>query len=177
MRCGQLMCGSVSLKASVAVEVRRNFGLSSHDLGRAVRRAGVASEQHQGHGIHDPADDGDVDVLRAWVVVDDPDGFLVSLVEEIKSAGWDVLGSSLVSLKLVEPQETNAPQASYDASTGTLRIVATPGSGDLEIDLLRTPDGIRGLMSTSAPRVEDGLFDLRRIVVERPTGGLPDEFE
>lgn len=109
--------------------------------------------------------------------MDDPDGFLVSLVEEIKSAGWDVLGSSLVSLKLVEPQEINAPQVSYDTSTGTLRIVAAPGSGDLEIDLLRTADGIRGLMSTSAPRVEDGLFDLRRIVVERPAGGLADEVE
>jgi hypothetical protein len=171
------VCGSVSLKASVAVEVRRNRGLSSHDLGRAVRRAGAGSEQHQGHGIHNPADEGDIDVLRAWVIVDDPDGFLVSLVEEIKSAGWDVLASSLVSLKLVEPQEINAPQVSYDASSGTLTIVATPGSGDLEIDLLRTPDGIRGLMSTSSPRVEDGLFDLRRIVVERPTGGLVDEFE
>jgi hypothetical protein len=111
------------------------------------------------------------------VVVDDPDRFLVSLVDEIKSAGWEVLSSSLVSLKLVEPQEINAPQVSYDTATGTLRIVATPGSGDLEIDLLRTADGIRGLMSTSAPRVEDGLADLRHIVVERPTGGLADEFE
>jgi hypothetical protein len=167
----------VSLKASVAVEVRRNSGLSKHDLGKAVRRAGVGHEQHQGHAIHIPADDGDVDVLRAWVTVDDPDGFLVSLVDEIKSAGWEVLGSSLVSLKLVEPQEINAPQVSYDASSGTLTIVAAPGSGDLEIDLLRTPDGIRGLMSTSAPRLEDGFFDLRRIVVERPADGLPDEVE
>ena len=116
-------------------------------------------------------------MLRAWVVVDDPDGFLVSLVEEIKSAGWDVLGSSLVSLKLVEPQEINAAQVSYDASSGTLTIVAAPGSGDLEIDLLRTPEGIRGLMSTSDPRAEDELFDIRRIVVERPAGDLPDEFE
>jgi hypothetical protein len=167
----------VSLKASVAVEVRRNRGLSKHDLGNAVRRAGAGREQHQGHAIHNPADDGDVDVLRAWVIVDDPDGFLLALVEEVKSAGWDVLGSSLVSLKLIEPQEMNAPQVSYDASSGTLTIVGTPGSGDLEIDLLRTPDGIRGLMSTSPPRVEDGLFDLRRIVVERPAEELPDEFD
>lgn len=108
------------------------------------------------------------------MIVDDPDAFLVSLGEEIKAAGWDVLGSSLVSLKLVEPQEINAPQVSYDASSGTLRIVAAPGSGEVEIDLLRTPEGIRGLMSTSPPRVEDGLFDLRRIVVERPPGGLED---
>lgn len=167
----------MSLKASVAVEVRRNVGLSSRDLGNAVRRSGVGSEQHQGHAIHHPTDDGDIDVLRAWVVVDDPDGFLVSLVEEITSAGWDVLSSSLVSLKLVEAQEMSAPQVSYDVSAGTLRIVATPGSGDVEIDLLRTPEGIRGFLSTSAPRVEDGLFDLRRIVVERPAGELPDESE
>jgi hypothetical protein len=167
----------VSLKASVAVEVRRNPGLSSRDLGNAVRRAGAGSEQVQGHGIHNPADDGDVDVLRAWVIVDDPDGFLMSLVEEIKVAGWDVLSSSLVSLKLVELQETNAPHASYDASTGTLTIVAAPGSGDLEIDLFRTAEGIRGLMSTSAASVEDGWFDLRRIVVERPAGGLGDASE
>ena len=137
----------------------------------------MASGQHQGHAIHDPADGGDIDVLRAWVVVDDPDGFLVSFVEEIKAVGWDVVGSSLVSLKLVEPQEINAPEVSYDTATGTLTITAAPGSGDVEIDLLMTPDGIRGLMSTSAPRVDDGLFGLRRIVVERPTGGLADEFE
>ena len=167
----------MSLKASVAVEVRRNPGLSNRDLGKAVRRAGVGSEQHLGHAIHDPGGDGDLDVLRAWVTVDDPDGFLLTLVEEIQTAGWEVLGSSLVSLKLVEPLEIDAPQVTYDTATGTLRIVATPESGDLEIDLLMTPDGIRGLMSNSAPRfVEDGLFDLRRIVVERPGGNVADEF-
>jgi hypothetical protein len=166
----------VSLKVSLAVRVRSDSPYSLHDFGKAIRRAGVGSEHSLGHSIESGVDGDDVHLLRARAVVDDPDEFAMSLTEALKSDGLDVLNAEQVSVKLVEAQEVDAPGVDYDNATGTLTVETwSPDWGDLMIDLLRTPDAIRGLMATTSPRVEDGLFRLRRVVVKRPAGGLEDE--
>jgi hypothetical protein len=161
----------VSLKVSIAVKVRSDSPYSLHEFGKAIRRVGVGSEHSSGRSIESGVDGDDVHLLRAHVVVDDPDAFATSLTDALKSDGLDVLNVE-VSAKLVEAQEVSAPGVHYDNATGTLTVETwSPDWGDLMIDLLKTPDGIRGLMATASPRVEDGFFGLQHIIVKRPAGG------
>src|SRR4051812_12276620 len=108
----------MSLQVSVAISVRSGSGYSVHALGKAIRRTGVGSEEKRGCSIDH--NERDVDVLRAHVIVDDPDAFMAALEQEIRSDGLEVLGAKLGTVRLLEPQELSARGAAYEVASGTL---------------------------------------------------------